>query len=856
MHSKTSPGLLVLVALGAAACGPGRQPVATTPVPAEAPPPAPADTVQAIGEGFPLRSERPAAVGADLLGTARYDLPVEANEWVRQEVDFLVNQRGPVVAGWMTAADRYGEWVRDVFASYGIPRDLSHLGMVESGYRPTVRSHAGAVGMWQFMPATGRGMGLRIDELVDERMDPVRSTHAAARHLRDLNRQFRGDWALAAAAYNAGTGRISRGLGRFGVTNFWDLAQRGDLAEETRHYVPRLYAVTIIAKDPTRFGLPARGPQRAFGFDSIRVDLATPLSVLASVGNIPLPDLVELNPHLLRQVAPPRYWVWVPAGQGAALQPAYAASEFRQRGGYDSYRVREGDSLDRLAELSGLPAERIRQLNLPMGETVQPGQQLRLFADAARVLNERPMPRVARAETSERSSTASSSGRRRPRVLGDPPVPDDAEKESPARSSDTESASGRTREASTSGASSSRRSSEGASGSSSSDEGSSTRRGSEGSAARRTESATRSSDGESSGSRASGTRRASSEGSSARSSEGSTTRSSEGSSSRSSEGTPSTRRASSENSRSSEGSSARSSEGSSSTRRASSESSSEGSSSRSSEGSSATRRASGEGSASRSEGSSSRSASATGERSSSSTRSSERSSAAESGSSSAARRTESASERPSASRTEGAARSSSASTRAPSETPRASGSTASRPTGRTHEVAEGETLWGIARRYDVTVAAVREANDLSESESLQPGRTLRIPRASSTTSGSSETRTAAGSASTATRPTTGATRSSGETRAAGTGPSGTRPSGTASGSSSSATRSTGAASTRPAASASGARTSSRQHTVADGETLWGIARRYEITVDALRRANDLGENTALQPGQKLTIPAS
>lgn len=830
MHSKTSPGLLVLVALGAAACGPGRQPVATAPVPAEAPPPAPVDTVQALGEGFTLRSERPAAVGADLLGTARYDLPVEANEWVRQEVDFLVNQRGPVVAGWMTAADRYGEWVRDVFASYGIPRDLSHLGMVESGYRPTVRSHAGAVGMWQFMPATGRGMGLRIDDLVDERMDPVRSTHAAARHLRDLNRQFRGDWALAAAAYNAGTGRISRGLGRFGATNFWDLAQRGDLAEETKHYVPRLYAVTIIAKDPTRFGLPARGPQRAFGFDSIRVDLATPLSVLAAVGNIPLPELVELNPHLLRQVAPPRYWVWVPAGQGAALQPAYAASEFRQRGGYDSYRVREGDTLDRLAELSGLPAERIRQLNLSLGETVQPGQQLRLFADAARVLNERPMPRLARAETPERSSGGT--GRRRPRVLGDPPVPDDAEKESPARSSDAETA--RTRESSASGSSSARRSSESSSSrssGSSSEEGSSTRRATEGSSTRRTESATRSSDGESSGSRASSTRGAA-----------------ESSSTRSAEGSSSTRRASSENSsgRSTEGSSTRSSEGTSS-RRASSEGSpprSSESSSRSSEGSSATRRASSEGSSARSsEGASSRSSSATGERSSSSARaSSERSGAAESGSSSTARRTESASERPSASRAEGAARSSSASTRATSETARGGSAAASRPAGRTHEVAEGETLWGIARRYDVTVAAVREANDLSESESLQPGRTLRIPRASSSASTSGETRSAAGSASTTTRPAAGTTRSAGETRAAG--------------SSSSATRSTGAASTRPAASAGGSRTSARQHTVAEGETLWGIARRYEITVDALRRANDLGENTALQPGQKLAIPAS
>jgi membrane-bound lytic murein transglycosylase D len=837
----------VLLALGAAACGPGRQPVATAPAPvAEAPPPAPADTVQAIGEGFTL-GERPAAVGADLLGSAQYDLPVEANQWVRMEVDFLVNQRGPVVAGWMTNADRYGEWVRDVFASYGIPRDLSHLGMVESGYRPTVRSHAGAVGMWQFMPATGRGMGLRIDDLVDERMDPVRSTHAAARHLRDLNRQFRGDWALAAAAYNAGTGRISRGLGRFGVTNFWDLAERGDLAQETRHYVPRLYAVTIIAKDPTRFGLPARGPQRQFAFDSLRVDLQTPLSVLAAIGNIPLQEMVDLNPHLVRQVAPARYWVWVPAGQGTALASAFATSEFRQRGGYATYRVREGDTLERLAELSGLSAERIRSLNLSVGESPQPGAQLRLFADAARVLNERPMPRLARAETSERSS------RSRPRVLGDPP----AEEEKESSASESEGDSGRTRESSSSrgrresaprrvlGDEAPARSSEGSSRSSES----STRRVSEERSSARSENSSRTSESSSrSAESASGTRRALSEGSSSRSSEGSSSRSSEetastrrassdGSSSRSSEGS---------SSRSSEGSSSRSSEGASSTRRASSEGSasrsSEGSSSRSSEGTTSTRRASGEGSSSRSsEGSSSRASSSRGEgeRSAASTRRTESSDGERS--SSATRRTESSAERASGSRTEGSARSSSSSSsRTASESSRGSGSAGSRTAGRTHEVAEGETLWGIARRYDVTVAAVREANDLSESEAIQPGRTLRIPRSSSAAAGASETRTASGSPSTAARSSgTSGTRASasGETRPA-------------SGSSSAGTRSA------TAGSRGAARPAARQHTVADGETLWGIARRYEITVDALRRANDLGENAAIQPGQRLTIPAS
>lgn len=379
------------LALAAACGGPARTPTAP------APEPEPAGAEQ-LGDAPEIEAEaKPAEVAPGILGTASYDLPLVANRWVELELDFLVNQRREVIGRWLQRADHYDAWVQDVFAGYGLPRDLHHLAMVESGYVPTARSHAGAVGMWQFMSGTGRGMGLRIDATVDERMDPVRSTHAAARHLKELHRQFGGDWALAAAAYNAGTGRISRGLNRFGVRSFWDLATVGDLAGETRHYVPRLYAVTIIGRDRARFGYtaPAEGTRR-FAYDSVQVDVETPLAELARIGGLPLDQLRALNPHLLQGVVPANYWVWTPDGTGAATQVAFQNSPYRREGGYGRYAVRRGDDLGKLAELSGIPVERIRELN-PSADParLRTGQRLVLPAPAARLLSARPAERVA-----------------------------------------------------------------------------------------------------------------------------------------------------------------------------------------------------------------------------------------------------------------------------------------------------------------------------------------------------------------------------------------------------------------------------------------------------------------------------
>jgi membrane-bound lytic murein transglycosylase D len=418
MHLRLSvlPYALLLAATAACAGAPAR-PVLPAPmdVPASEPaPPAPGPV--AAEEPAPAPRTWNGMAGPELLGGASYDLPVEANQLVASEVSFLVNERHDVVARWLERSERYAAFVRETFAAAGLPRDLHHLAMVESGYQPTVRSRAGAVGMWQFMASTGRGMGLRIDDTVDERMDPVRSTRAAARHLRQLWSDFGRNWPLAAAAYNAGGGRIRRGVQSVGARSFWELAERGTLAQETRRYVPRLFAVTIIAKDPERFGYaPASGPVRRLEFDSVKVDLATPLPVLARLGGTSPGELAELNPHLHRGVAPAFYWIWVPKGSGPAAQQAYRESAFRRRGGFSDYLLRAGEDVASIGLAANMTLSELRELNpgVPV-DAVASGSRVRLYADAVRALAARPVERVARTESD------GSAGATGPRLAGQP----------------------------------------------------------------------------------------------------------------------------------------------------------------------------------------------------------------------------------------------------------------------------------------------------------------------------------------------------------------------------------------------------------------------------------------------------
>jgi membrane-bound lytic murein transglycosylase D len=315
---------------------------------------------------------------------------------------------------------RYEPMIRRRFEAEGLPGDLGYLALIESGYSSDAVSRSYAVGMWQFMRGTGRGYGLRVDSWVDERRDPVKATDAAARHLRDLRERF-GSLYLAAAAYNAGAGKVSRSLGKLAwdapvdadsvtadsamadssmaeagdtlgeeedstlaetdstgeqldaaidtndVTSdaaFFRLASTDLLAAETQDYVPKLIAAALIAKEPGRYGLTAAAGT-PFAYDSLVVTDATGLDVIARLAETSVAEIHELNPQYLRLATPPhsRMVIRLPVGSGPTVTARYAALPAKARVHFLSYVVPRRQRLTSVAARYYLPASEIRSAN-------------------------------------------------------------------------------------------------------------------------------------------------------------------------------------------------------------------------------------------------------------------------------------------------------------------------------------------------------------------------------------------------------------------------------------------------------------------------------------------------------------
>jgi membrane-bound lytic murein transglycosylase D len=300
--------------------------------------------------------------GAEALANAvTWDIDVETfnnHTRVQYYLDFFQGKGRERMGIWLTRMPRYEGMIRERLQREKLPADLVYLALIESGFSNTATSRAKAVGMWQFMKGTAKAYGLRVDSWVDERRDPYKATDAAARHLRDLNRRFNSLY-LAAAAYNAGSGKVSRGLRRLPDdesdttdtdATFFRLYDTRLLRRETKDYVPKLIAAALIAKQPQRYGFQP-GTAESSAYDSIIVPDMTGLDVIARLADTTVAAIRELNPQYLRLATPPdrRSMIRLPLGHGAMTQMAYAQLPPRQRVTFIEHFVARGETLGGIA---------------------------------------------------------------------------------------------------------------------------------------------------------------------------------------------------------------------------------------------------------------------------------------------------------------------------------------------------------------------------------------------------------------------------------------------------------------------------------------------------------------------------
>lgn len=232
-----------------------------------------------------------------------FDIPVTYNAQVRSWIRYFQTTGRTTFKRWLERSSRYMPLIQYELTQAGLPQDLVYVAMIESGFVPHAQSHAGALGMWQFIAPTAQRYGLKIDWWIDERQDFLKSTRAAIRYMSDLYRQF-GSWYLVAASYNMGENGVRRLIKKHGTRNFWELAARGALPLETRNYVPKIIASILISKAPALYGFRDLEYQLPLSYETVTVPGGTDIVNLAAYLGVSAKYLLGLNPELLKGFIP------------------------------------------------------------------------------------------------------------------------------------------------------------------------------------------------------------------------------------------------------------------------------------------------------------------------------------------------------------------------------------------------------------------------------------------------------------------------------------------------------------------------------------------------------------------------
>jgi membrane-bound lytic murein transglycosylase D len=335
---------------------------------------------------FPVDPKLKDKVKEQVQATAS-QLPLSVNDAVLGYINYFSGRGHKTLIAGLERAGRYRPMIQRVLQEEGIPQELIHLAQAESGFLPRAVSLKAAAGMWQFVAWRGNQYGLRQTRYTDDRLDPERATRASARHLHDLYNIF-GDWYLAIAAYNCGPGVVDRAVERTGYADFWELRKRNVLPAETTNYVPIILAMTIMAKNAPEYGLEGVVPDAPLEYDTIEVTSPTHLALVADLTDAPLSELLELNPALLRGLAPGGYVLHVPRGTGGTLSASLELIPAERRASWRMHKVASGETLASISKRYGMSAASIAAANgltaaSSLSSTVSPKSGERLVIPAA-----------------------------------------------------------------------------------------------------------------------------------------------------------------------------------------------------------------------------------------------------------------------------------------------------------------------------------------------------------------------------------------------------------------------------------------------------------------------------------------
>ena len=359
--------------------------------------------------GFKSNKSKAAQPSNDVWDRIRagYGLPDVRSPYIA-DYEKWYSSRPEYIERMVKRASPYLYYITNQVEARGMPMEIALLPAIESAYKPHALSRSKAAGIWQFIPSTGRHYGLKQNYWYDGRKDIVAATNAALNYLEKLNKDFKGDWALTLAAYNAGEGRVGREIKknarRGKPINYTALT---GLRLETRRYVPKLIAISNMIKNPQKYGLQVAVVPNQPYFSEIRLGSQIDLNIVADSSGVPIKELKMLNPGFKRWATDPAgpHRLLVPVDEAVVVADAIARIPQSQRMRWDYYTVRKGDSLNRIARKHHVSTASLRKSNKINGNLIHPGQNL-LIPVSTSSNKARQYERTASKTTTRKTGTA------------------------------------------------------------------------------------------------------------------------------------------------------------------------------------------------------------------------------------------------------------------------------------------------------------------------------------------------------------------------------------------------------------------------------------------------------------------